>query len=255
MTVHSIKLTLLYASLLCGLVGILACAVMASANGKPITSPLGVIRREPSRSREALTQTPEVRREQEGAPAGKRKPLHEYGPEDVHPEARENEKPTLKKAPSPQPRAGNLAPRSTASPAPRAPVALTPAATPSPVELSSPAPAMTRPTPQKLKSPEAPRSETIRSDALRRKLLINSSIFLALLMSLVFFGIKMRRQLRADRRDARRESSQEQLAAGARQLRVVGQAGGEKRVNRSDVGPGGVKTKARNERGARYKKA
>jgi len=230
MTDHSIKLTLLNALLLCCLQGILAGAVLADA----------------------------VILQQEGAPAGKRKSLHEYGPEDVHPEAQENENSAPKQRQTPQPKARNvtpLAPRSKDSTGVTAP-ALTPTPTPVPtvtpaparVGSSVPATAITRSAPQKVKN----------SEAYRRKLLVNSSVFLLLLMALVFFAIKMWRQLRANGRTESGEVSQELLSGpDRRQLRIVGPVEGatEKRVNHSDVNPKSLKTKAQNGRRARFKKA
>src|SRR5262245_40059087 len=178
MTDHRIKLTLLNTLLLCCLQGFLAGAVLANA----------------------------ISQGQGGAPAGKRKPLHEYGPEDVHPEAQENENSEPRKRPTPQPKArnmGSLAPRSNVlapalTPTPKPAVkparvelpatasAVMPAVTPTPTRAESPAPstAAARSAPQK-----APKS-----DEFRRKLLVSSSIFLLLFIALVFFAIKMWRQ-------------------------------------------------------------
>src|SRR5215510_7812817 len=230
MTDHSIKLTLLNALLLCCLQGILAGAVLADA----------------------------VILQQEGAPARKRKSLHEYGPEDVHPEAQENENSAPKQRQTPQPKARNvtpLAPRSKDSTGVMAP-AITPTPMPMPtvtpaparVKSSAPAPAITHSAPQKVKN----------SEAYRRKLLVSSSVFLLLLMALVFFAIKMWRQLRANGRTETGEVSQELLSGpDRRQLRIVGPDEGatEKRVNHSDANPKRLKTKAQNGRRARFKKA
>ena len=240
MTDHPMKLTLLNVLLMCCLQGVLAGAVLAHA----------------------------ISPGQQGAPAGKRKSLHEYGPEDVHPEAQENENSALRKRQALQPKARNpapLAPRSnalapaltptpmpTVTPAPVessvAPSSVMPKVTPTtaPVESSVPATAASRSAPQKVKN----------SDAFRRKLLVSSSIFLLLFGALVFFAIKMWRQLRAGSRAAMERASQEQIpGAERRQLRIVGQGAPEKRVNRSDINPKGLKTKTQNGRGARFKKA
>ncbi|HKQ80327.1 MAG TPA: hypothetical protein VJ810_41925 [Blastocatellia bacterium] len=242
MTDHPIKLTLLNVLLLCCLQGVLAGAALAS----------------------------DISLEQEGAPQGKRKSLHEYGPEDVHPEAREAENSARTKRQALQPKARNIAPTAprsdapaqaltsttTVTPAPAAPSAagssvtpvITPAVTPTPapVESSAPAAAKTRSEPQKVKSVETN----------RRKLLVSLSIFLLLFAALVFFAIKMWRQLRAGGPGARERASQEQLpAVEKRQLRIVGQGAPEKRVKQSDINPKGLKTKAQDERGARFKKA
>jgi len=110
------------------------------------------------------------------------------------------------------------------------------------------APAITRSEPHKVKN----------SETHRRKLLVSSSVFLLLLLALVYFANKMWRQLRMNRRAASGGVTQEQLpGAERRQLRIVGQgeAATEKRVNRSDVNPKRLKTKAQNGRGARFKKA
>jgi len=235
MTVHSIK-TLFSALLSCCLVGIFTTAVLAGANGKGLASMPGVTRREPFRGGRALTQTPGGRPEQQAPPAGKRKSLHEYGPEDVHPEARENENSGLRKDQVPQPKASNrtpLAPRSIEAPAPTPTVdaparALTPTVTPTvtptlaPAESSAPATGMTRSAPRKVKNTEA----------LRRKLLINSSIFLLLLLALIFFVIKMWRQVRGDK-----------------------QAAAEMRANHPDIDPKRLKTKMRKGHLTGFKKA
>lgn len=240
MTDHPIKLMLLNALLLCCLQGILAGAVLANAIS------LG----------------------QGGAPAGKRKSLHEYGPEDIHPEAQENENSALRKRQALQPKARNpapLAPRSNA---------LSPALTPTPLLTVTPAPAesslapssvmptvtpTTAPAPSSAPATAAPHSAPQKvkdSDAFRRKLLVSSSIFLLLFGALVFFAIKMWRQLRPGGRAARERASPEQLpGAERRQLRIVGQGAPEKRVNRSDINSKGLKTKTQNGRGARFKKA
>jgi hypothetical protein len=250
MTDHPIKVTLLNALLLCCLQGILAGAVLA-----------GVI---------SLGQ--------EGSPAGKRKSLHEYGPEDVHPGAQENENSAPRKRQALQPKGRNLAPLaprsnelkpavtplpmptvtpapvestvapSTVAPSTVAPSSVMPTAppTPTPRESSAPATALTRSAPQKVKD----------SDEFRRKLLVSSFIFLLLFTALVFFAIKMWRQLRAGGRAARESASQEQLpGAERRQLRIVGQGAPEKRVNRSDINTKGLKTKTQDGRRARIKKA
>jgi hypothetical protein len=240
MTDHPIKVTLLNGLLLCCLQGILAGAVIANAIS------LG----------------------QEGAPAGKRKSIHEYGPEDVHPGAQENENSAPRKRQSLQPKARNLAPSAPRSnelaPAlsptqkPRvtqapvessvAPSSVMPTVTPTPAPVASsvPATAMTRSAPQKVKN----------SDEFRRKLLVSSSIFLLLFAALVFFAVKMWRQLREGGRAARESASQEKLpGAERRQLRIVGQGAPEKRVNRSEINTKGLKTKTQNRRGPRFKKA
>src|SRR5262245_58083747 len=188
MTDHPIKLTLLNTLLLCCLQGFLAGAVLANA----------------------------ISQGQEKAPAGKRKPLHEYGPEDVHPEAQENENSGPRKRLAPQPKArnmGSLAPKSNV--APRA-LTSTPMPTVTPAQVESPAagsavmPAVTpMPTPARAESP-APSTASTRSaphkapksDGFRRKLLISLSIFLLLFVALVFFAIKMWRQIRAGSRAA-----------------------------------------------------
>jgi hypothetical protein len=225
MTDHPIKVTLLDGLMLCCLQGILAGAVLANAIS------LG----------------------QEGAPAGKRKSLHEYGPEDVHPGAQESENSAPRKRQSLQPKARNLAPSAPRSNelAPALSPTPKPRVTPAPVESSVapssvPATAMTRSAPQKVKN----------SGEFRRKLLVSSSIFLLLFAALVFFAVKMWRQLRAGGRAASESASQEQLpGAEGRQLRIVGQGAPEKRVNRAEINTKGLKTKSQNRRGARFKKA
>src|SRR5262245_57441346 len=140
MTVHPIKLMPLYALLLCCLAGIPAGAAMANSG----------------------------RQDQEGA--GKRKSPHEYGPEDIHPEARENEAPrrentTQKKVEAQQPKVKTMAPSVLSSPsapittsAPSPDVTPSPAITPSPavssVSTVSTAKAITQPAPQKVKNSE-----------------------------------------------------------------------------------------------------
>jgi len=250
MTAHSIK-TLLSTLLSYCLVGVFTSAVLANADGKGFVSMPGVTRREPSRSGGALTQTPGGRPEQQAPPAGKRKSLHEYGPEDVHPEARENENSGLRK--DQQPKASNrtpLAPRSTDAPAP-APTS-TPTVTPTlaPAVLSAPATAMTRSTPQ-------PAPQKVKNtEPLRRKLLVNSSIFLLLLLALIFFVIKMWRQLREDKQAAGRGTPQEQIpAARKRQPGADGQAAAEKHVDHSDTSPDRLKTKMRKGHLTGFKKA
>src|SRR5262249_9838469 len=230
MTDHPIKLTLLNALLLCCLQVILAGAVLADA----------------------------IILQQEGAPAGKRKSIYEYGPEDLHPEAQENESSTSRKPQVSQPKPRNVTPLAskTNDSIDVAPRTLTPTPTPMPtvtpaparVEASVSAPAITRSEPRKVKN----------SETHRRKLLVSSSVFLLLLLALVFFANKMWRQLRMNGRAASEGVPQEQLpGAERRQLRIVGQgeAAAEKRVNRTDVNPKRLKTKAQNGRGARFKKA
>src|SRR5262245_59825477 len=245
MTDHRIKLTLLNTLLLCCLQGFLAGAVLANA----------------------------ISQGQQGAPAGKRKPLHEYGPEDVHPEAQENENSEPRKRLAPQPKApqpkarnmGSLAPKSNVAPpaltstpmpavtparveSPAAGSAVMPAVTPAPARAESPAPSTAS-------TPSAPHKAP-KSDEFRRKLLVSLSIFLLLFLALVFFAIKMWRQIRAGRQAAMEKVSQEQLpATERRQLRIVGQGAPEKRVNRAEIKSKNLKTKAQNGRGARFKKA
>ncbi len=215
MTVHFIKLTLLSALLHYCLVGILAGAAIAHSDGKSLASTSGAIRREPFRNGGSLTETPDSMpgQNQEEAPARKRKSPHEYGPEDILPEARENENPrrlpmrlkdrarqpkTTKRTP--------LASRPTVTPAP-APIP-TPLVTPTPVESAMPAAAVTPSEPQKVKNP----------GTLRRKLIVSSSLFLLLLLALVYFVAKMRRQLREDIEAATAQTSQGQHpAAGGHQ--------------------------------------
>ena len=253
MTDHPIKLTLLNTLLLCCLQGFLAGAVLANA----------------------------ISQGQERAPAGKRKPLHEYGPEDVHPEAQENENSEPRKRLTPQPKArnmGSLAPKSNVAPpaltsTPKSNVArpaltstpmpvVTPARVESPAAGSAVMPAVTpaparaeSPAPSTASTPSAPHKAP-KSDEFRRKLLVSLSIFLLLFLALVFFAIKMWRQIRAGSRAAMEKVSQEQLpATERRQLRIVGQGAPEKRVNRAEIKSKNLKTKAQNGRGARFKKA
>src|SRR5262245_2437551 len=253
MTDHPIKLTLLNTLLLCCLQGFLAGAVLANA----------------------------ISQGQERAPAGKRKPLHEYGPEDVHPEAQENENSEPRKRLTPQPKArnmGSLAPKSNVAPpaltsTPKSNVArpaltstpmpaVTPARVESPAAGSAVMPAVTpaparaeSPAPSTASTPSAPHKAP-KSDEFRRKRLVSLSIFLLLFLALVFFAIKMWRQIRAGSRAAMEKVSQEQLpATERRQLRIVGQGAPEKRVNRAEIKSKNLKTKAQNGRGARFKKA
>jgi hypothetical protein len=109
----------------------------------------------------------------------------------------------------------------------------------------STAKAIPQPAPRNLKN-----SETI-----QRKLLIYSTVFLSLFLILVFFIVKMWRQLRADTQNAGLEVSKERIPAEGRQLRIVGETSSEKRVNRSDTNPERLKTKTRKASGARFKKA
>jgi len=208
MTAHCIK-TLLSALLSYCLIAVFAGAVLANAGGKRLVSAPGVIRREPFRGGEALAQTPGSGPEQQAPPAGKRKSMHEYGPEDVHPEARENENSGLRKDQASQPKArarAPLAPRSIDTLTPTLTPTLAPAVTPAPTVTMAPTPAessvsataTTRSAPQKAAASPAPQKVKTQ-EALRRKLLVNTSIFLSLLLALAFFVIKMRRQLRADR--------------------------------------------------------
>lgn len=250
MTAHLIK-TLLSALLLYCLAGVFTGAALANANSKGLVSKPGVTRRESFISGGALTQTPGGRPEQQAPPVGKRKSLHEYGPEDVHPEARENEDSRLRKDQAPQPKARNrtpLASGSTDAPAPTPTPTPTPMVTPTlaPAKSSVSAPAMTRSAPQKVKNREA----------LRWKLLVRSSIFLLLLLAIIFFVIKIWRQLRAHKQAATALTSQEQRpAAGERQPGADGQAAAEKRVSRSDISPKRLKTKMRKGHLTRFKKA
>ena len=226
---------------------------------------------------------------QEGTPAGKRKSLHEYGPEDFHPEAQENENASPRKRQN-QPRTriatptaakskeliapetrNALAPETKSAVAPETkPLATeskgalttetkntvnpgpspTPAAsaTPgfAPAQTAAPAITATRPSQQKVKN----------SDSVRRKLIISLSIFLALFGALVFFAIKMWRHVRGgDKASSEKVPQDPVLATERRQLRIVGQGASEKRVNRSEINTKNLKTKAQNERGARFKKA
>ncbi len=252
MTDHPIKLILLNILLLCCLQGILAGAVLANA----------------------------ITLYQGGAPAGKRKSLHEYGPEDLHPEAQESENSATRKKQTQQPKGKILvptAPKSLTSPtSPTSPRSIDtsspalnprtiPTVTPSPVEPtvtgSSALPVVT-PTSAAHQStaPTVASSSVIQkpktSGTVRRKLLISSAIFLALFASLIFVAIKMYGQISAAKLNAKDRGSQKQVAgAEKRQLRIVGQGAPEKRVNRSEISTKGVKTKTQNERGARFKKA
>src|SRR5262245_33436774 len=215
MTDHPIKLTLLKALLLCCLQGILAGAVLADVMSQG----------------------------QQGAPAGKRKPLHEYGPGDVHPAAQENENSAPRKRQALQPKARNLAPSATRSnelapgltptpmrtvkPAPVGSTAAGPSApptvTPKPAPMESSAAGSSvmptaPPTPAPAESPapaaaltrSAPQKEK-NSDSFWRKLLLSSSVFLLLFAALVFFAVKMWGQLRAGGRVLREKPSQEQF--------------------------------------------
>lgn len=187
MTANFIKLTLLPALLSHFLVGILAVVASAHTDSN-----------------------------QQETPAGKRKSLHEYGPEDILPEARENENPKPRKDQAQQPEASNRTPltsRPTVTPTPTPTPTVTP--TPTSAESAVPATTMTPSEPQKVKN----------SGALRRKLLVSSSIFLLLLLILGFFVARMRRQLREDREAVTAPTAQEQRpAAKRRQLRADGQA-------------------------------
>ncbi len=234
MTVHSIKLTLLYALLLSCLVGIPFAEVIAAVGC-------------PDLSWSDLTQTPGGRPEREGTPVGKRKSLHEYGPEDLHPGARENEPPVLRKRRATQPKSRHITPSTPGSfGAPTPTVIPTPTPIPPPAESPISSTVMTYSAPQDAK----------KSEALRQKLLVSSSIFLLLLMALGFFVIKMWRQLQADRQTAREVDTRERGArAGDLLIRPDEQAAAEKRVSSSEISHELLKSKMRNERLTRFKKA
>jgi len=216
MTVRSIKLTLLLALLSYCLVEIFTGAV--SAHGS-----------RPAQNRQE-------------APAGKRKSLHEYSPEEIIPEAQENENTRPGKDPAQQPGAGNgtpLASRPTPAPTVTPTPAPTVTPTPTPAESAVPVAAMTPSEPRKVKNP----------GAIRRKLLVSSALFLSLLLTLVFFVTRMLRQLREDREAATAPISQTPPpAAEKQQLRADGQAAVDRRVKRLDKVPKGLKNRMRKAR-------
>src|SRR5262245_4379203 len=192
MTVNFIKLTLRSAVLWCFLVGIFGGGVLAHSDSKHLASAPGIIR--PCRNGESLIQTPGSRpgQNQREAPAGKRKSLHEYGPEDIFPEAQENENLRLERNQARQPRASHrnpLASRPTVTPAPAETLTpmVTPAQTPAESVAAVRAMALSRPRQGK------------NSGAHRWKLLVISALFLLSLLALVYFVTKLLRQLREDR--------------------------------------------------------
>ncbi len=219
MTVRSIKLTLLLALLSYCLVEVFTGAV--SAHGSRLTQ------------------------DRQEAPAGKRKSLHEYSPEDILPEAQENEDTSPGNVRARRPGAGNRTPLASR---PTAPPTLTPTPTPTPTPTVTPTPtpaesaapvaAMTPSEPRNVKNP----------GAIRRKLLVSSALFLLLLLALVFFVTRMLRQLRENREAATAPTSQEPPPAGTQQLRTDGQATVNRRVNRPERVPKGLKNRMRKAR-------
>lgn len=233
MTVHSIKLTLLSALLSYCLAGMWAGPALAHSGSRSLASTPGAIGREPVGSGESSTQTPggDPGQNQQEAPAGKRKPLHAYGPEDILPDARESENPGPRKARTPQLKANNgtppasaplITPATTPMVTPTTTPAVTP--TPTPAESAMPAMAMTPSGPRNVKNPAAP----------RRKLLISGSLFLLLLGSLIYFLAKMRQQLREDSEVVTASVEQEQApAAEKQQLDAHEPAAADRHVKRS----------------------
>lgn len=162
----------------------------------------------------ALAQSNQPAQEPQSLPAGKRKALHEYGPEDILPAAKENENTKPRKTPVQPLTTDNKTPRSpkpAISPTPILARAERPKATPAatPAELSAPVTAITPAIPQKTNS----------RTALRRKLLASSALFLLLLTALVFFVAKMLRQLRGGKEAVTAPTLEEPPATG-RQLRL-----------------------------------
>jgi hypothetical protein len=234
MKTHSLKVTLLPALLLCCLAELLADAAIVHSDGRSRGSTPEAL----FEDGESSTQTPEVRpgQNQQEAPAGKRKSLHEYGPEDILPEARENQNPRSGNDQSRQPKtlpetplSSKPAPSPTITPTPaQTPRATpTPTATPAPAESATPAAAMTASEHREPKNP----------GALRQKLIASFSLFLLLLLALVYFAAKMWRQLRESEKYATDPSLQKPppVVAG-RQSPAPGQAEENKRARRSHKG-------------------
>ncbi|MCI0391134.1 MAG: hypothetical protein MOB07_20500 [Acidobacteria bacterium] len=261
MTAHSIKLTLLLALWSFWLTGIIVGVALANTDNKGLVSSPGAIRPEHYRGGESFTRIQDSRPRQTQQPAspGKRKSLHEYGPEELFPEAQENVNTRPRKNPARQPEASKVAPlvtkpavTPTAVPNPT----VTPTAMPNPTVTPTAVPELTvtqTPSPTRSTVPAAVTmpSETTKANGsgiLQQKLLVRSILFLLFLLVLVFVLIKMRRQWRKDREIQMVPISHEQRSAtGRKQLSTDGQAAAAAHVQRSKKPTRRMKNKMRNE--------
>jgi hypothetical protein len=178
----------------------------------------------------------ELKQNRQEPPAGKRRSVHEYSPEDVLPEAEENQNSRVAKSQAQRRRARSKSPGATTN-------KVTPPqkATPIPTPLRSVQPAavtFTSPTPKAINIPAPTRSPALRrkvEDSRSEKLLVSISLFLLVLAGLVFFITKLIRQRRADK------EATESTASEHRSSDPIGQlfGSGKKAVVDKPINPSG----------------
>jgi hypothetical protein len=233
----SIKFVLLRALFSCCLAGIAAGPALARPDGGC------------GENSGALIQTPDdkpAQERQEPLPI-KRKPLHEYGPEDLIPEARDPE-PARPRRNQPQPikaGAGDAMPSSRPlSPAPGPLPAVTPKPKPTPVTMATPA-AAEPVAPAISTSPPAPANSTnpaAKPTASRRMFYVYSISFVVVLLVLIVVMTKTRRLLRATP-PRKAEHASTQPAVETQPVQAAAQASVQKRLKRSGKSRRGVKNR------------
>jgi hypothetical protein len=232
----SIKFVLLRALFSCCLAGIAAGPALARLDGGCGENSGALI--------QTLDDKPAQER-QEPLPI-KRKPLHEYGPEDLIPEARDPEpaRPRRNQPQSMKADAGDAMPSSRPLPPAPAPVpAVTPKPAPTPVTMATPA-AVGPVAPAISTSPPTPPNLNLaaKPTASRRMFYAYSISFVVVLLVLIVVMIKTRRLLRATA-PRKTEHASTQPAVETQPVQAAAQASVQKRLKRSGKSRRGVKNR------------
>jgi hypothetical protein len=242
MRLHSFKLALITFLLSGCLIGVGGHGVFAHTSSKRFDSSLGPLWRTQSERAEPLDQTPGGGQEQSQrkSPAGKRRPLHDYGPDDVLPERQENENPRRRKGQAGQLKAGNRTPVTSApviTPVPEP----TPTVTPASAVIST-APAVT----STIEATSLPRQVRKRGVRWWVSLVGTSLLFLLALFALFFVATKLRQQVREGREAPADQASREvDHDAEMRQTPSDGRAGTVERSELYGRASGNLKNKMR----------
>jgi hypothetical protein len=237
MTLHCSKLALLPVLLTGCLIGAPARDVFAHTSGTRFDSPPESVSPKHSERAESLDQTPGVRQEetQQESRARKRRPLHDYGPDDVIPETAEHENPRPRKRPVGPLKAGN-----------KTPITSVPVVTPGPPSTSivtpTPAPRSTSTAstvPAAVKTSSLPRNVKRDSASWWISFVSASLVLLFALFTLFFVVAKLGRQLRAGKQPRADQASRgPSYVAEVRTIRADRRAGTGQRDKRYGRAPG-----------------
>ena len=173
---------------------------------------------------------------------GKAKSVHEFSPEDVLPDAQEDENPRQRKVQTGRPRQPNVKPVLSVA-------RENPLPSPLPTEKSATrkisSPSSTAVYPPAIANSNSISHETERNKPYQKKLFVSVSLFFLVLVSLMYFISKFLQERRMDYQATLNSAIQKECASETQQISSESEAATELRVRGSSKVARGIKNKVR----------